>query len=274
MNACSLLTEAAVIIPVTPEKGAAIGGLIDSPFRSAAVPRINSVVSSKVPELASEENAGDGQRIPDDLVSAWPDARLVDAIRAEPPDSRALDELAQRYWKALFSRCQLLTLNHAEASDLAQEAWCRVLRARRSLNPEGNFPGYLSTVALNIWRDRCRANRRAGAMGTSRLVSLETALSDNEGHVITLADRVPDLAALESGARATLMMDVDAALGQLSPLIRSVLVARYLSGESCAEIGRRHGRTEQTISGWVRQGVHELQSYFLKAQADQPNQSL
>jgi hypothetical protein len=31
-----------------------------------------------------------------------------------------------------------------------------------------------------------------------------------------------------------------------------------LNEESCAEIGRRHGRTEQTISAWVREGVRQM----------------
>jgi RNA polymerase sigma factor (sigma-70 family) len=57
-------------------------------------------------------------------------------------------------------------------------------------------------------------------------------------------------------------MDMDRALEALSPLSREVLVARYLVGESCAEIGRRYGRTEQTVSGWVREAIRQIRSYL------------
>src|SRR5262245_34068346 len=73
-------------------------------------------------------------------TEAREDSWLIDRIRQDEPDSAALDELVSRYWKGLYARCHLLTLNSERANDLAQDAWCRVLRARRSLKPDGNFP--------------------------------------------------------------------------------------------------------------------------------------
>jgi RNA polymerase sigma factor (sigma-70 family) len=195
-------------------------------------------------------------------ISMWPDTWLVAAIRRDPPDTEALDELAHRHWKSLFGRCQMMALNREEAKDLAQEAWCRLLRARSNLKPEKNFPAYLHTIAKNVWRDRCRSERRAGPMADNRMASLDTELADDDDPTVVVSDAVPDLASIASEAQALLKADVDHALEQLDPVLREVLVARFLTGESCAEIGRRHGRTEQTISGWVRQAVREMQSYF------------
>jgi len=48
-----------------------------------------------------------------------------------------------------------------------------------------------------------------------------------------------------------------------------VLVSRFLADESCAEIGRRYGRTEQTVSGWIRQAIQEMKT-FLTEQAARP----
>ena len=76
-------------------------------------------------------------------MDSWSDAKLIAAVRRDPPDEAALNALVDRYWKPLFGRCQVLALNHQKASDLAQEAWCRVLRARQMLKPDGNFPAYL-----------------------------------------------------------------------------------------------------------------------------------
>src|SRR5919204_2867113 len=92
----------------------------------------------------------------------WPDARLIEAVSGDPPDDAALQALVDRYWKALYARCHLLTQSPDLASDLAQESWYRVLRSRHTLQPDGNFPGYLTTVATNLWRDHNRSERRAG----------------------------------------------------------------------------------------------------------------
>jgi len=191
-------------------------------------------------------------------VDAWTDASLISNVRRDPPDEVALDALVDRYWKPLFARCQMLTLNRQKASDLAQEAWRRVLRARHSLKPDGNFPAYLMTVATNIWRDSARSARRAGPLAMDRLASLDAPLPGDEGDTIVLADVVPDLNTLQTEERALLKMDVDRALEHLTPLLRDVLVARFLTGESCAEIGGRYGRTEQTVSGWVREALRQM----------------
>src|SRR5262245_137664 len=100
----------------------------------------------------------------DSEVDAQEDSSLIASIRQNPPDPASLDELVSRHWNGLYARCHLLTLNSDKAGDLAQDAWCRVLRARHSLKPEGNFPAYLATIATNLWRDSQRHARRAGPM--------------------------------------------------------------------------------------------------------------
>ena len=195
-------------------------------------------------------------------VAAWPDTWLIAAVRRDPPDVQALDALANRYWKTLFGRCQLLTLNHQKAGDLAQEAWCRVLRVRHALKPGGNFPAYLTTIATNLWRDWYRSAQRAGDMADHRLESLDAAHPNEDGETVALIDRIPDLKALSPEDQTLLAMDIDKALEQLTPQRREVLVARFINGESCAEIGQRYGRTEQSISGWVRQALKEVKLHL------------
>jgi RNA polymerase sigma-70 factor (ECF subfamily) len=195
-----------------------------------------------------------------DSRSAWPDAWLISAIRCEPPDERSLDVLVTRYWKTLFARCQTLTLDRDSASDLAQDAWLRVLRSRGTLEPDGNFHAYISTVATNLWRDRNRTARRAGAMADNRLASLNAMFPDH-GNSTALLDTVPDASTLSMEEEVLLKMDIDCALQRLSPHLRDVLVSRFLTGESAAEIGRRYDRTEQTISSWIREAVREIRIY-------------
>ena len=94
------------------------------------------------------------------------------------------------------------------------------------------------------------------------MASLDAELPGDESGTAVLADVLPDLNALQAEEQALLKLDIDRALAQLTPLLRDVLVARFLTGESCAEIGRRYGRTEQTISAWVREAMREMRLHL------------
>jgi RNA polymerase sigma-70 factor (ECF subfamily) len=191
-------------------------------------------------------------------IAQWSDAQLIAAVRCEPPDEAALDILVARHWNTVFARCQMLTQNRDKALDLAQATWCRLLRARQGLKVDGNFPAYLATIATNLFRDSYRASRRAGPMADYRLESLDAAHTNDDGEAVVLVDIVADLKSLRSQEQTLLAIDIDRALEQLSPQLRDVLVERFIDGKSCAEIGLRHGRTEQTVSGWVREAVRQM----------------
>ena len=94
------------------------------------------------------------------------------------------------------------------------------------------------------------------------MASLEAPLSGNDGESAGLADVLPDLSSLQTGEQTLLKLDIDQALERLTPLLREVLVARFLTGESAAEIGRRFGCTEQTISAWVREAIREMKLHL------------
>jgi RNA polymerase sigma factor (sigma-70 family) len=191
--------------------------------------------------------------------SEWTDESLIEAVRGDPPDEGALDVLARRHWKPLFARCRMLATSDEDARDLAQSAWVRVLRARQALDPMGNFPGYLSAIATNLWRDQHRSARRAGAMSDRAIGSFEMSAGDGDR---SWAEQIADPNALPAEAQSLLAMELDGALARLKPRSRDVLIARYLDGEPAAEIARREGRTEQAITGWIRQALGEMRTFL------------
>jgi RNA polymerase sigma factor (sigma-70 family) len=202
-------------------------------------------------------------------VSSWSDAQLISAVRCDPPDEAALDILVARHWNSIFGRCQMLTLNHEKALDLAQSAWCRLLRNRHALKPDGNFPAYLIKIAKNLFRDSCRTARRAGPMADHRLVSLDDAYSNADGETIVLEEIVPDLKSLQPQEQMLLAIDINRALENLTPRLREVLLARFIEGESCVEIGLRYGRTKQAVNGWLREALRQM-----KTQLEEPSRAL
>jgi DNA-directed RNA polymerase specialized sigma24 family protein len=98
------------------------------------------------------------------------------------------------------------------------------------------------------------------------MASLDAELTGDDDGTVVLADVWPELNALQAEEQALLKLDIDRTLAPLTPLLRDVLIARFLTGESCAEIGLRYGRTEHTISGWVREGMREM-----KLQLEEPD---
>jgi RNA polymerase sigma factor (sigma-70 family) len=195
-------------------------------------------------------------------VATWPDVWLLSAVRREPPDMRALDALVKRYWKSLHLRCQVLALNSDEASDLAQETWVRVLRARRTLQPDGNFGGYIATIANNICRDAHRTKRRSGLLAGDLLLPLDCAIQTSDGDQVQIADVVGDGRGRAHEEAIALRMDMDRALERLDPRMRDVLLARCVDGESAASIGLRYGRTAQTVTSWARRASREMRDYL------------
>jgi RNA polymerase sigma factor (sigma-70 family) len=195
-------------------------------------------------------------------VASWPDAWLLSAVRREPPDMQALDALVKRYWKWLHLRCHVLTLNSDEASDLAQETWARVLRARHILQPDGNFGGYIATIAANISRDLHRTKCRSGLLASHLLLPLDCAIETNDGDRVLIADVVGDRRAPVHEEAIALRIDMDRALERLEPRLRDVLLARCVDGESAASIGLRYGRTAQTVTSWARQASRAMRDYL------------
>jgi RNA polymerase sigma factor (sigma-70 family) len=197
--------------------------------------------------------------------STWPDAWLINAVRREPPDEEALSVLVDRYWKPVYACCRLLTVDDDRARDLAQESWLRLLRARHSLNPDGHFKAYVVTIATNLWRDMNRAAMRAGPTADSRMASLESSAEADDGESMSLIDVVADPHTLSPDDQLLLEMDLDAALARLEPRLRDVLISRFIGGESAAEIGRRFGRTEQAITGWIREASRQMKMFLGEA---------
>jgi RNA polymerase sigma factor (sigma-70 family) len=199
---------------------------------------------------------------PETNQSAWPDAWLINAVRREPPDEGALNALVDRYWKPLYARCRMLTVDPDTACDLAQESWLRVLRSRQSIQPDGHFQAYIATIATNLWRDMNRSAVRAGPMADGRMSSLDSSVAGDEGESMPLINLLADPHTLASDDQILLEMDLDNALSRLDPRLRDVLISRFITGESAAEIGQRYGRTEQAVTGWVREATRQMKIYL------------
>jgi RNA polymerase sigma-70 factor (ECF subfamily) len=160
------------------------------------------------------------------------EAALVRAAQRGSED--AVAQLFTRHWPSAYRAAFLVTGDRAAAEDIAQEAFLAALRA---------LPRFDLRRPLRPWLHRIVVNR---AIDFSRARALRSELS---------ADAAREPAAPE---HAPLGGEVVAALMQLGPEQRAVVVLRYLLEYTPGEIGRLLDLPRGTVNSRLRRGLDAL----------------
>src|SRR6516165_12612745 len=105
----------------------------------------------------------------------------ADVVRLRRGDLNALSQLITRYQNQLFRYLLRMVRQPAEAEDLFQQTWMRVVEKIRSFDASRNFDAWLFTLARNLAIDHLRR---------SRPQSLDDPLA-NSWHGENVADRIP-----------------------------------------------------------------------------------
>lgn len=139
----------------------------------------------------------------------------------------SLDVLMDRHEHMLFGFIMNMTRCQADADDVYQEVWLRVIRKSESFK-EGNFGGWLVRIARNVIIDRARKKKPA--------VSLDAELSEG----ITMAGVLPavGLDASEQVADDELGARIAAAVATLPDDQREVFLLRVQADVPFKEIAR------------------------------------
>jgi RNA polymerase sigma factor (sigma-70 family) len=146
------------------------------------------------------------------------DAEL--ARRAREGDDDAYEELVKRYGPIAVRVAWLVTRDHDEAQDAAQEAFVKAYYALPRFRPDLPFRPWLLRIVANEARNRARSGRRR-----DRLALRAATVSDGD------AAPSPETAALAQEDREALV----SALNRLAPRDREVIGYRFLLGLSEAE---------------------------------------
>jgi len=120
--------------------------------------------------------------------------------------------------------------NDADAQDLSQEAFIRVFRAFRSIDPAAHLEGWLHRIVTNLFIDMLRRRPKA------RLESLDAPVATSRGGEVgrEFADERahPEADVVESQMDA----EVQRALMALHPELRAVVVFSDIEGYAYEEI--------------------------------------
>ena len=169
------------------------------------------------------------------------DRTCVERLRAG--DTRALEELYDRYTDLLYSLAMRIVGRAAEAEDVVQETWLQAWRNAGAYDPaRGTVGAWLVMTARSRAIDRVRSEgsrQRVEAAATAD----PPASSD---------DPSVEAARRQSSGR------VLAALEQLPPQHRQVLELAYFAGLSQSEVAERLGAPLGTVKSWTRQALLRL----------------
>ena len=159
-------------------------------------------------------------------------------VRAAQKGSQdAIAELFARHWSQAYRAAFLVTGDGAAAEDIAQEAFLAALRALPSFDARRPLRPWLHRIVVNRAIDFARARALRNEVG---------------------ADAAGEAAAPPEIDRQALGEDVAAALLQLGPEQRAVVVLRYLLEFTPGEIGEILGLPRGTVNSRLRRGLDAL----------------
>ena len=166
-------------------------------------------------------------------LSRRSDAALVRS--AQSGSSEAVEELFRRHWPAVHRSAWLVVHDVAAAEDIAQEAFVSALRALDRFDRRRPLAPWLHRIVVNRAIDWSRAR----------------ALRPETG-----ADTVPDAAAPD--VRDEIGDELVAALADLGPEHRAVVVLRHLLGYTPGEIAAMLDLPRGTVNSRLRRALDAL----------------
>lgn len=151
-------------------------------------------------------------------------------LRCQEGDRQAFMELVQTYQNMVFAVLYRLLKDREEIEDLAQEVWVKVYQSIRKLKSPAAFRSWLHRIALNAFRDRMRQK------GNQIAFSLDDSFQMDNGDSIQLELEAPGLLPEEELLQGEWQEHLEAAIMELPPSHRAVIVMREIQGLSYEEI--------------------------------------
>lgn len=165
--------------------------------------------------------------------------------RMKRRDTKALEEIYNRYGKLVFSVILRIVRDTGLAEDLTQEAFLRAWNRVQAFDEErGKFGPWLIAVARNRAIDYVRS-----VQGRTRHLTLEGGTSDQPGLFVSMED---DILNSDRGRRLREAFD------QLNPNQRSVIELAYFEGLTQTEMAVKLNQPLGTVKTWTRSALQIL----------------
>ncbi|HLM56177.1 MAG TPA: sigma-70 family RNA polymerase sigma factor [Pyrinomonadaceae bacterium] len=170
---------------------------------------------------------------------------LALACGAGSGDTAALGELYRRYNRRVYSLCQRMLANTAEAEDLTQEVFIKLFYEAGSFRGESAFTTWLHRLTVNVVLMYLRKHRRRFERPTQYVE-----IPDQPARGTERPDSVPALDRVR----------LDRALAALPPGYRAVFVLFDVEGYTHTEIARILGCSHGTSKSQLHKARTKLRA--------------
>jgi RNA polymerase sigma factor (sigma-70 family) len=172
-----------------------------------------------------------------------------------------LAELFERYHVKLYNFFLRLTMDGALSEDLTQNLFYRVIRYRESFQPAaGSFRSWVYRMARNVHVDHLRQEQKVPGRGGMR--EKTGGIPDGTGG---LSDEVIErVAGRDPGYHEDQFERLDAAMAQLSPSQREILVLSRYQGLKYEEISKIKEISVPAIKVQVYRALRQLRNLYFK----------
>lgn len=152
------------------------------------------------------------------------------SARYSQEEQSAFEALVGRYARHVYNIAYRMAGNDADAKDLTQEAFVRVFRALRSIDPSANLDSWLYRIVTNLFIDLLRRRPKV------RVESLDAPVATFKGGEVVR--EVADASADTEAAVVDRQLDaeVQRALMALPHDLRAVVVLSDIEGYAYEEI--------------------------------------
>jgi RNA polymerase sigma-70 factor, ECF subfamily len=175
-----------------------------------------------------------------------------DVARLRRGDLDALGELLARYQNRLYRYLLRLVREPAEAEDLFQQTWLRVVQKIRAFDPSRNFDAWLFTLARNLAIDHLR---RIRPQSLDEPVSGEQSAECRTDRLVS-TESLPFDRALAAERRSR----VAEAIERLPAIYREVLALRFEEEMKVEEIAQVVGAPLSTVKTRLRRSLEQLRN--------------
>jgi len=167
--------------------------------------------------------------------------------RARAGDEESFRQLVEGHSRDVFRLAYRLTGSRENADDVVQEAFLRAYRALHRFDARSRFGTWLHRITVNCAMDHLRrAQREAGR----RDAAADESFMERQESAAPGPERL--------AASGQIQIQVERALGTLSPIERSAFVLRHFEQQSIAEIGRQLGSRTSATKHAVFRAVRKL----------------
>ncbi|HET8679493.1 MAG TPA: sigma-70 family RNA polymerase sigma factor [bacterium] len=168
-----------------------------------------------------------------------------------PDEVARYEALVAQYGRHVYAIAYRMAGNEADAKDLAQEAFVRVWRALRRIDPGAALEGWLYRIVSNLYIDLVRRRPKV------RMQSLDEPIATGEGEMAReRADPAIDVE--RTVVEATVDRRIQQALQALPPDLRMVVVLADVEGYAYEEIATMLGVPLGTVKSRLHRARRAL----------------